>query len=323
MRVCQYFRAAGGAVWRRTVRRTRCRASGAGRRGGSVRRAYGKKMRGRWRLPEVRCCGRVRNRLCGSGGRRCVILIGMHNNPNTGHTAPSPGGGSGFAIREIIYGGVDGIITTFAVVSGFSGAAVSHESAVVLSTGLVLLFGLANLFADGVSMGLGGFLSMRSEKKLYDALEERERDVMRHDTERAVRDTEDFFVRRGFSRDDARTVTSLLRKNEPSWLSYRMREKIGLLPVDNTHARKKSLSVFLAFILFGIIPIIPFFFISSAVYAFYCSVAGFFISLTILGLVRCFITKERACRAVGEVLLIGAVAGGVAFLVGSLLKGVV
>jgi len=66
--------------------------------------------------------------------------------------------------REIIYGGIDGIITTFAVVAGFSGAALSSDTTTQLSFLVVLLFGLANLFADGVSMGLGSFLSVRSEQ---------------------------------------------------------------------------------------------------------------------------------------------------------------
>ena len=230
---------------------------------------------------------------------------------------------AGADIREIIYGGVDGIITTFAVVSGFSGAAVSHDAAVTLSTGLVLLFGLANLFADGVSMGLGGFLSLRSERKLYDSLEKKEADAIRNDTDRTVRETEDFFVSDGFSREDARTMTAIFRKNESSWLTYIMRERVGLMPVENARAGRKSLSVFLAFIVFGSVPIVPFFFVPSAADAFHLSVGSFLVSLTVLGLVRCLITKERIYHAVGEVLFIGAVAGGIAFLVGMLFKGVV
>ena len=71
--------------------------------------------------------------------------------------------------KEVIYGGIDGIITTFAVVAGFSGAALSNETTTQLSFLVVLLFGLANLFADGVSMGLGNFLSVKSDQDLYKA----------------------------------------------------------------------------------------------------------------------------------------------------------
>lgn len=63
-------------------------------------------------------------------------------------------------LKEIMYGGMDGIVTTFAVVAGFSGA---NSGNLALSSSLVLLFGFANLFADATSMGLGNFLSVRSD----------------------------------------------------------------------------------------------------------------------------------------------------------------
>src|SRR5690606_15150653 len=83
--------------------------------------------------------------------------------------------------KEVVYGGVDGIITTFAVVSGFSGAALSSDLTTQLSFMLVLLFGLANLFADAVSMGLGNFLSVRSEQDQYRILRDREQALMKRD----------------------------------------------------------------------------------------------------------------------------------------------
>jgi vacuolar iron transporter family protein len=66
-------------------------------------------------------------------------------------------------LGEITYGGNDGIVTTFAVVCGFSGAAFMNGTTLNLSIGLVILFGIANLFADGLSMGIGNYLSKRAE----------------------------------------------------------------------------------------------------------------------------------------------------------------
>lgn len=66
-------------------------------------------------------------------------------------------------LGEIIYGGNDGIITTFAVVSGFSGAAIFSDNTLRLSIGIVLLFGFANLFSDALSMGIGNYLSKRAQ----------------------------------------------------------------------------------------------------------------------------------------------------------------
>ena len=75
-------------------------------------------------------------------------------------------------LKQIVYGGNDGIVTTFAVVAGFAGFGAQETAAV---GGIaVLLFGLANLFADATAMGLGEFLSSRSEQDVYRATRARE-----------------------------------------------------------------------------------------------------------------------------------------------------
>ncbi len=68
-------------------------------------------------------------------------------------------------LKQIVYGGNDGIVTTFAIVAGFAGA--QADGVAQIGGIAVLVFGLANLFADAVSMGLGEFLSMRSQHDLY------------------------------------------------------------------------------------------------------------------------------------------------------------
>ncbi|MEZ4104630.1 MAG: VIT1/CCC1 transporter family protein, partial [Candidatus Paceibacterota bacterium] len=80
--------------------------------------------------------------------------------------------------KEVIYGGIDGIVTTFAVVAGFSGAMLSNNDTTQFTFVVVLLFGLANLFADATSMGLGNFLSVRSDNDLYVANRNKEKDKL-------------------------------------------------------------------------------------------------------------------------------------------------
>ena len=80
----------------------------------------------------------------------------------------------GTYLREIVYGGNDGIVTTFAVVAGFAGASAGGQIS-GLGFAAVLLFGLANLFADGASMSLGNFLSIRSEQDRYRKEERKEK----------------------------------------------------------------------------------------------------------------------------------------------------
>ena len=91
------------------------------------------------------------------------------------------------SLREIVYGGNDGIVTTFAVVAGFAGAASDGVAAV--GTIAVLLFGLANLFADAAAMGLGAFLSSRSQQEVYDAIRAKELHEIRHNPAMERRET--------------------------------------------------------------------------------------------------------------------------------------
>src|SRR6056297_2488855 len=75
-------------------------------------------------------------------------------------------------LKQIVFGGTDGIVTTFAIVAGFAGA--QAEGVAQVGGLAVLLFGLANLFADAVSMGLGEFLSLRAQHDLYRTRKSRE-----------------------------------------------------------------------------------------------------------------------------------------------------
>ena len=68
-------------------------------------------------------------------------------------------------LKQIVFGGNDGIVTTFAIVAGFAGA--QADGTAQIGGIAVLVFGLANLFADAVSMGLGEFLSLRSRHAMY------------------------------------------------------------------------------------------------------------------------------------------------------------
>jgi len=80
-------------------------------------------------------------------------------------------------LKQIVYGGNDGIVTTFSVVAGFAGY--GAEGAATVGGVAVLLFGLANLFADGTAMGLGEYLSSASQADVYRGVRARELGAIR------------------------------------------------------------------------------------------------------------------------------------------------
>lgn len=221
--------------------------------------------------------------------------------------------------KEIIYGGIDGIVTTFAVVAGFSGAAFSNETTTKVSFVIVLLFGLANLFADAASMGLGNFLSVRSEKDLYFSKRKEESRGVENNPETAKEKTIAILVEKGFSTDDASTLAAIYRTNNEYWVDFLLQHHRELSDPRGEKEVFTGLATFFSFMVFGSIPLLPFMFQSEgyAINAFLYSVAGTFTALVLLGLLKWKAIGTRFLPSLLEVVLVGSVAAVLAFVVGT------
>jgi VIT1/CCC1 family predicted Fe2+/Mn2+ transporter len=223
-------------------------------------------------------------------------------------------------IKEIVYGGNDGIVTTFAVVAGFAGAG-GGQSALV-GVAAVILFGCANLFADATSMGLGNYLSLRSEQDLN----ERHRRFLARQIERRARvvheETISILQRKLFTYNDARQIADPLARNVPYWISFLLREKYGASADASVRPVLSGLATFASFIVFGLVPLLPYFFLSHGFDRFAIAVGCAAVALIALGIVRYFITRQSLVRSIGENVLLGGVSAVVAYLVGRVFRGV-
>ena len=165
---------------------------------------------------------------------------------------------SGKYLAEVIYGANDGIVTTFAVVAGVAGAA--------LSPSIVLVLGMANLLADGFSMGMSNYLSRRSEM----------------DYQRA-RGTHD-------AGDDG-----------------------GKSPASTAFV------TFLGFVLAGGTPLVPYALALEPLFPLSIVFTG--VAFFTVGASRSLVTARRWYINGGEMFVVGMAAATVAFVVGTLLKG--
>ncbi len=221
--------------------------------------------------------------------------------------------------KEVIYGGMDGIVTTFAVVAGFAGAALSTDQTTQLSFMIVLLFGLANLFADATSMALGNFLSVRSEKDIYNMIRGREQQniLSNPDVERVQ--TISILEEKGFSAEDAATLAGLYRHNEEYWLDFMMHHKQELSDPRGENEAYTGLATFLSFMIFGAIPLLPFIILENGDPAttFIYSSIGTFLALVVLGLLKWRVIGEKLKASLFEVVLIGGTAAVLAYFVGT------
>ena len=217
-------------------------------------------------------------------------------------------------IRQIVYGGNDGIVTTFAVVAGFAGLAAGGTAEVGVVA--VLLFGLANLFADATAMGLGEFLSARSQQDVYRSIRARERHEIGANPEAEIAETVEILEDRGVSGPDAREMAAILARNPEMMADFMMQYEIGLAdPTDET-PWLNGLATFASFIAFGAVPLVPYFVAPAGVGTFTASCAATFAALLALGVLRWRVSTEGFVRCVGETLAVGGTCAVVAFAVG-------
>ncbi len=221
-------------------------------------------------------------------------------------------------LKEIVYGASDGIITTFAVVAGFAGA--GHTSG-TLGIGLtaVLLFGFANLAADGFSMALGNFLSVRSEQKLYRLEREKEEHEIQHSPELEEQETISILMEKGYSQEQAAQLTSLFMLNQEFWADFMLSYELGISNPEGTNPYLTGLATFFSFISFGLIPLLPYLAKQNLVSEntiFSYSILFTLLALLLLGILRFKITKESWIKSISETMLLGSLAATIAYIVG-------
>jgi VIT1/CCC1 family predicted Fe2+/Mn2+ transporter len=221
-------------------------------------------------------------------------------------------------LKEIVYGGIDGIITTFAVVAGFHGA--QQHIVGTLPLMAVLLFGFANLFADGVSMALGNLLSTQSEQDVYRSEKSKELHEIRHNPQVEREESIELLIRKGFTKDQAKKLVDIYATNESYWLDFMMDKELELPNPEGDNPRYMAIATFVSFIGFGIIPLMPYIFLRDLSDVFFLSILTTIGSLILLGALRWKITQHSAMRAFGETLLLGGVAAVVAYFVGTFFR---
>ena len=218
-------------------------------------------------------------------------------------------------LKEIVYGGNDGIVTTFAVVAGFAGASAGVQLG-SLGYLTVILFGLANLFADASSMGLGNLLATRSEQDRYKKEEAKERHEIQNNTEMEKAESIALLKEKGFTQDQAYTLVAIYSQNEDYWADFMMRYELGISSPFGENPVYTAIATFIAFLFFGCIPLIPYLIDPSSTQAFTYAVGATVGALLLLGLLRWKVTGEPMMRSIGETILIGGISASIAYMVG-------
>jgi VIT1/CCC1 family predicted Fe2+/Mn2+ transporter len=231
-------------------------------------------------------------------------------------TLEQHGGASSLYLGDMVYGGLDGIVTTFAVVSGVAGAQ--------LGSNIILILGLANLFADGFSMATGAYLSTRSDQEYYQRERQRETWEVEHFPEGEWAELQEIYLERGYSPEDARQLVEIQARDPERWVDAMMVDELGMLP-DERKPLWSALATLGAFVFAGAIPLLIYlvglFIPLPANYSFPIALGLSGLALFGLGAAKVLVTQLNPWRSGLEMLLVGGLAAGVAYVVGALLRG--
>lgn len=224
-------------------------------------------------------------------------------------------GGLGPFIHDLVYGANDGIVTTFAIVSGVAGAELSYATVVIL--------GLANVLADGLSMGLGNYLSLRSKHDNYQRVLKHE--LQEIDTEPIIarEEVRRLYMRKGLSGVQLEHVVSALTADKQLWAETMMREEHGLSSEEVEQPVLHGFITFISFLIFGLIPIAPYILGVAPETVFRSAIIATGIALLSVGFLRSYVTKERIFKGPLEILFVGSICAVAAYAAGALLKSFV
>ncbi|MFH0951736.1 MAG: VIT1/CCC1 transporter family protein [Patescibacteria group bacterium] len=219
---------------------------------------------------------------------------------------------AGRYIGDVIFGANDGIITTFAVVAGATGG---HLDATV-----VIILGLANLFADGLSMGLGNYLGQKSERDY--ARGQRKKELWEIDNlpEIETQEIQEIFYKWGFRDADLARAVSIIQKDKNVWTDIMMKYELEIYEAPVGSPLKKGAATFVAFAMAGFVPLLPY--ILHLPGPFWWAVGLTAVELFAIGAARARLTPITWLKAGLEMLAIGAIAALAAYGIGNLLQAI-
>ena len=212
-------------------------------------------------------------------------------------------------LRDWIYGGIDGSVTTFAVVTGVVGA---H-----LSPAVIVIMGFANLVGDGFSMAASNFLGTKSEHDDVGRLEAIERRHIEVAPEGEREEVRQIYAAKGFAGADLERVVELITSDPDRWVRTMLTEEYGL-PLEPRSPWRAAAATFSAFAICGVVPLLPFLF--GFTNAFTISIILTLVVFFTIGSIKSMWSTASWWRSGISTLLVGGIAAALAYVVGVFLK---
>ena len=216
-------------------------------------------------------------------------------------------------LRDIVIGMSDGLTVPFALAAGLSGAVDSNH--------LVVIAGLAEVAAGSIAMGLGGFLAGKTEIDHYNSELKREYNEVERVPEKEKEEVREFFEHLGLSPAVQQQAVTELTKDKDRWVDFMMKHELGLDKPDEKRARKSAFNIGLSYVVGGMVPLAPYFFLEDTLEGLKISAIITLIALFVFGYFKAKMTGISPVLGGLKVMLIGAIAAGAAFGIAKLIQG--
>jgi predicted membrane protein (TIGR00267 family) len=215
-------------------------------------------------------------------------------------------------IKDIVIGMSDGLTVPFALAAGLSGA--------VNASGIVVTAGLAEIVAGSIAMGLGGFLAGRTDEDHYNSELKREYEEVERVPQQEKMEVMEVFADFGLSVHLQHEIANELEKDKDKWVDFMMKYELGLDKPDPNRATRSAITIGISYIIGGIIPLSPYFFIHDTQQALLYSCGITLLALFIFGYFKSKLTGQPPFSGGIKVVVIGALAAGAAFVLARLIN---
>lgn len=217
-------------------------------------------------------------------------------------------------LSEFVYGGIDGSVTTFAVVAGASGAG--------LESSIIIILGFANLIADGFAMSVGSYLSAKTDKERFEKHKKQEYWEIENLREKEVQEIRDIYQSKGFEGELLEQVVAKITEDKDRWVDVMMKEELEMIK-ESKSSFFMGLATFSAFIVLGLIPLLVYVFdyfkpIPNSLFLISSLMTA--LAFVVIGFAKGLMNETNKLKSVLETLLLGASAAALSYYVGAILE---
>ena len=223
---------------------------------------------------------------------------------------------SGFVatIKETVFGIEDGMVSTLGALTGIAAA--------TQDPGMVLLAGFVVIAVESISMGVGSYVSSKSEKEVAERMLAEEKEEIETFPKEEQEELYDMYVRDGWPKTLAKNMAETAAKNNTLFLQEMAYRELGIVPENGVHPIKNGFVMGISYIIGGVVPLLPYLFLDVHLAITY-SVVITLIGLFILGASITVYTKRPWFKAGLEMLILAGLATLVGYGVGQIMNSIV